>query len=427
MNQGRTPRWIASLAIMGAGAIVGIFAGINAAGLLILLICAVLIAVQGMTEAEQETNPAAPPIPRTASTDLLDNDSFTRILDGLADPMIVVDQRRVALANRAALRLLGNHIVGEDIRLAIRHPAAAERLSGTDPVTTPLTLDIVGLGARDQRWSMQIVPIDADSGAQRLLVHMLDQTSRYAAERARVDFVANASHELRTPLAAILGFIETLADPDVGADLETRTRFLGIVDGEARRMQQLVDDLMSLSRIEADKHRLPAETIDIGALAKQVAADARQSLGKRGQDIACDVAPGLGPIQGDTAQLSQLLHNLVNNSAKYGRAGTPIGLSIVANSLEMLRITVSDEGEGISPDHLPRLTERFYRVDSGRSRAVGGTGLGLAIVKHIVERHRGRLDISSVVGKGTTVSVLLPTTPSASSRDGANPDTTLVS
>ena len=187
-------------------------------------------------------------------------------------------------------------------------------------------------------------------------------------------------------------------------------------------MQHLVDDLMSLSRIEADKHRLPADRIDIGALAQQVVADARQSLGKRGQDIICDIAAKLEPIQGDTAQLSQLLHNLVNNSAKYGRPGTPIRLSIAASPPHMLRIEVSDEGEGIAPDHLPRLTERFYRVDSGRSRAVGGTGLGLAIVKHIVERHRGRLDISSVVGKGTTVSVLLPTMPAAVPADGSAPE-----
>ena len=227
----------------------------------------------------------------------------------------------------------------------------------------------------------------------------------------RVDFVANASHELRTPLAGILGFIETLADPELGKDVETRKRFLKIMDGEARRMQRLIDDLISLSRIEAEKYRLPEAAVDLSELTAEVVGVFRTSNGDRGREVEMEITPGLPAIQGDRAQLSQLIHNLVGNSVKYGRPGTPIHVTLGEGPSGMVRLSVADEGEGIGPDHLPRLTERFYRVDSGRSRAMGGTGLGLAIVKHIVERHRGRLDISSVLGKGTNVSILLPGAP----------------
>jgi two-component system, OmpR family, phosphate regulon sensor histidine kinase PhoR len=245
----------------------------------------------------------------------------------------------------------------------------------------------------------------------RRLVHLVDHSGTYAAERMRVDFVANASHELRTPLAGILGFIETLADPELGKDVETRKRFLKIMDGEARRMQRLIDDLISLSRIEAEKYRLPEAAVDLSELTAEVVGVFRTSNGDRGREVEMEITPGLPAIQGDRAQLSQLIHNLVGNSVKYGRPGTPIHVTLGEGPSGMVRLSVADEGEGIGPDHLPRLTERFYRVDSGRSRAMGGTGLGLAIVKHIVERHRGRLDISSVLGKGTNVSILLPGAP----------------
>jgi two-component system phosphate regulon sensor histidine kinase PhoR len=271
-------------------------------------------------------------------------------------------------------------------------------------------IELVGLGTREQRWQMRIASVGA-VGDMRRLVHLVDHSGTYAAERMRVDFVANASHELRTPLAGILGFIETLADPELGKDVETRKRFLKIMDGEARRMQRLIDDLISLSRIEAEKYRLPEAAVDLSELTAEVVGVFRTSNGDRGREVEMEITPGLPAIQGDRAQLSQLIHNLVGNSVKYGRPGTPIHVTLGEGPSGMVRLSVADEGEGIGPDHLPRLTERFYRVDSGRSRAMGGTGLGLAIVKHIVERHRGRLDISSVLGKGTNVSILLPGAP----------------
>jgi two-component system phosphate regulon sensor histidine kinase PhoR len=236
-----------------------------------------------------------------------------------------------------------------------------------------------------------------------------------ASERARTDFVANASHELRTPIAAIIGFVETLSDRAAGDDAATRERFLGIMGTEARRMQQLVDDLISLSRIEADRYAPPDGTVDLAAMADNVARQITATGGAASGQILVEAdAPGVQAVA-DAAQIEQVLYNLVGNALKYGRAGAPVRVG-VADDNGMIRLTVVDQGEGIPARHLLRLTERFYRVDPGRSRARGGTGLGLAIVKNIVERHRGTLDFASVQGVGTTVTVRLPkASPSSSS------------
>lgn len=327
---------------------------------------------------------------------------LTEALDAIVEPVLLIDEGRVILANRAARTLLGAHIVGEDARIAIRHPAAAERLLAAGPVEPEQPISLVGLGSLDHRWDMRVADV---TNGQRV-VHLIDQTAHDAAERMRVDFVANASHELRTPLASILGFIETLGD-EAGDDPEIRARFLKVMFDEARRMQRLVEDLISLSRIEADKYRQPAQPTDLAELVEDVWEEFLDSGAPRAKDIACDLGEDLAPVAGDRAQLSQMLHNLIGNAMKYGRVDTPIRVTLGRDG-DMLRLSVADRGEGIAAGHIPRLTERFYRVDSGRSRSIGGTGLGLAIVKHIVERHRGRLDIASEVGVGTTVTVRLP-------------------
>jgi two-component system phosphate regulon sensor histidine kinase PhoR len=341
---------------------------------------------------------------QVAPADVLTDPQVQRLLDAVPDPMLIVERGRVLLANQPVQALLGREVVGEDIRLAIRHPAAAEHLARPAAAGGPVRIDLLGLGGADQSWQLCVSPLDG----RRQVALLLDQSGRQAAEKMRVDFVANASHELRTPLAGILGFIETLADPTAGADAGTRGRFLTIMEGEARRMQRLVDDLMSLSRIEAEKYRAPDQPVDLPSLAEEVAGVIRNDPGGRGADLVLHVPRDLPPVRGDRAQLSQLLHNLIGNACKYGRAGTPVTVTMAAPLAEMVQIRVDDEGEGIAAEHLPRLTERFYRVDSGRSRAMGGTGLGLAIVKHIVERHRGRLSLSSKLGVGTSVTVDLP-------------------
>ena len=348
---------------------------------------------------EREVTTEAPPLPPAGPS----YPSAADLLAAVPEPLLLVRDRRVLLANPAALELLGSHIEGVDVRLALRHPAAADRLTGDAPPGSTST-ELVGLGHGDSRWEMTVNQL-ADGSR---LVRLTDRSEAHATEKMRGDFVANASHELRTPLATLLGFLETLQDEKAASDPKTRSRFIAIMYDEARRMHRLVDDLISLSRIEAERFAAPRDTVALLPLIDEI----RRSCGRMAEDkgSAIVLANGLEEpsVQGDRAQLAQLLQNLVVNALKYGREGTPVTIGIEQAGSDMLRLSVADEGEGIAPEHLPRLTERFYRVDAGRSRAVGGTGLGLAIVKHIVGRHRGRLDISSEPGVGTRVDVWLP-------------------
>jgi len=341
------------------------------------------------------------PVPASSSPALPE---IQEVIEAIVEPVLIVADGRVTNANSVALGLLGKHIVGEDVRVAIRHPGAAERLANPMSGVPQGPINLVGLGTLDQHWEMHV---GRAAGGQRI-VQLVDQTGNYAAERMRVDFVANASHELRTPLASILGYIETLGDEKAGADGHVRARFLKIMFDEARRMQRLVEDLISLSRIEAEKYRLPDRAVDLTALIGEVRSELFDAQDVRSNDIIATLEPAVPAVIGDRAQLSQMIHNLIGNAMKYGRPGTPVTVKLWRDPAGMVRISVTDKGDGIAAEHLPRLTERFYRVDPGRSRAAGGTGLGLAIVKHIVERHRGRLDVTSVIGSGTTITVLLP-------------------
>jgi two-component system, OmpR family, phosphate regulon sensor histidine kinase PhoR len=326
-------------------------------------------------------------------------------IDASTDAIMIVDRARVVSANQAARLLLGGNIIGQNVRMAFRHAGAIERLSDPEAQHTGHPIRLTGIGQQSQMWDMRIQSI----GPGQKLVHLADRSGAQAAEKMRVDFVANASHELLTPLAAVKGFIETLGDPAAGDNAETRNRFLGIMAKETDRMQALIRDLMSLSRIEAEKYDPPQTPVDFSHIVTDTVDQLRSSQKERGSDIIIEIEDALPPVIGDAGQLRQLASNILNNSLKYGRTGTPVTLSLVrSRSGAMLNFAVGDQGDGIAPEHLPRLTERFYRVDSGRSRSIGGTGLGLSLVKHIVDRHRGHLEIRSIVGKGTTVSVLLP-------------------
>ncbi len=358
-------------------------------------------------------DPPAAPLPDPASLDrqrkqILDQgrwEAYREMIDPIADPILLVQNARVAAANPAAVKVLGTHILGEDVRIAIRHPAAADRLANPNAIHSGEPILLVGVGSTDQRWELRIHALQ--DGLK--LVQMSDRSSHHAAERMRTDFVANASHELRTPLAAIKGFLETLEDPKAGKDDATRTRFLKIMYNEADRMQRLIEDLMSLSRIEAEKFELPSDEIDLRDLVGEARDFYINSRGKKEKDIQVTLPTNIPRIYGDRAQLAQVVNNLLSNAFKYGKKGAPVRINVAPNRTgTMLYLSISDEGDGIAPEHIPRLTERFYRVDKGRSKSIGGTGLGLAIVKHISERHGGRMEITSEVGKGTTVSVQLP-------------------
>jgi len=323
-------------------------------------------------------------------------------LDALQEPAILVRDGVVRLGNARARRLFGEGLEGGDVRATIPHPGAVERLLGLGSQPAD-EVELVGLGDSRRHWLMRVAPV-GDGG---LFVRFIDRSEAHAAERMRVDFVANASHELRTPLATLVGYAETLREHGPTLDEPTRERFTAIVHDESRRMQRLVEDLISLSRIEAERFSRPRDAVDLLPLVQEARDAARGPKGVPKGEIGIDAPAGLPPVVGERSELLQLLDNLISNALRYGRAGTPVRVSL-GRERDMVHLAVADEGEGIPAEHIPRITERFYRVDASRSRALGGTGLGLSIVKHVVERHRGRLRIESVLGRGTTVHVLLP-------------------
>lgn len=322
------------------------------------------------------------------------------LLDAIEEPALVVRQERVEAANTPARALLGDVIVGRDIRLVLRHPDALDViLPGIGGER-----EIDSLRGRMQPWTIIVRPLP--EGVQ--LVRLVDRSAARAAERMRVDFVANASHELRTPLTNMIGYAETLAEVGPIED-GLRSHFGAVIHGEARRMLRIVEDLMSLSRIEADRFVTPGERLSLDEIAR-ISADNNGLLAHRsGGAIALDLAPA-GPVAGDFGQLLQLADNLVGNALRYGCLASGPSTVTIRTTIEGDRavLRVIDQGEGIAPDHLTRVTERFYRVDAARSRDSGGTGLGLSIVKHIAERHGARLDIRSEVGRGTDVAVAFP-------------------
>ena len=322
------------------------------------------------------------------------------LVDALEEAALIVDGRVVTVANPPARALLGRGIEGRDVRLAIRHPQPLEHiLAGRDG-----DVEVTGIGELGRSWRLSIRRLDDNS----VLVRLVDRSAAVSAERMRVDFVANASHELRTPLSTILGYAETLAEAgDLGADL--RVRFGSTIRDEAQRMLRIIEDLMSLSRIEADRFIAPAENVSIADVVESAVASAGQMRGAAQCEFVVRVADALPMVRGDRAQLEQVLDNLLGNAVRYGCEAAGSKVRVDANSDgSSIRITVTDHGPGIPREHLPRVTERFYRVDAARSRESGGTGLGLAIVKHVVERHRGTLEIRSVLGEGTSVTVTLP-------------------
>ncbi len=316
-------------------------------------------------------------------------------------PILIVEEDRIVAANETAKRIAGNHIVGQDPRVALRHPDAIRLLTSDSHQER---VQIKGLIATRSVWSMKVSQIK-----DRLrLIQLEDLTAQADISRAHTDFVANASHELRTPLSAIIGYIETLADTKSPIDTRTRARFFETMGREARRMHALVEDLMSLSRIEAEKHDAPQQRVDLAAIAKAVVKDVNAVAGKARVELA---VPDEGVIvAGEHAQLDQVLRNLIDNALKYGSVDEVVSVSVEKSSNNRIIMSVRDCGAGVAAEHIPYLTRRFYRTDPGRSRASGGTGLGLAIVKHVVERHKGQLDIESVVGAGTKVTVTLPAT-----------------
>ncbi len=345
-------------------------------------------------------------------------DLIQTIIDAVPDPMLhIAAGGEIGHANGAATALFGEWILGRSHGAALRQPALLSRVEAVlagEPTSEARYERSEQAGVTEYKVRITALTTGGDRPQRSLLLHFTDITHLREAEEIRRDFVANVSHELRTPLTSVLGFIETLRGP-ARDDPAARDRFLGIMEVEARRMNRLVSDLLSLSRVEAEERMRPSEEIDLHALLQGVLAALKPRAEEAGNTLmlAFD-ADRPATVVGDRDQLTQVFLNLTENALKYGGPDKPVRLTLTRGEGRgqlkgpILQVDVTDEGDGIDGLHLPRLTERFYRVDAHRSREMGGTGLGLAIVKHIVNRHRGRLRITSEQGRGSTFSVHLP-------------------
>lgn len=343
-----------------------------------------------------------------------------RFLEALPLPTLLIDRsERIIAANTEALTMLGRGIVGRNFVTVLRQPALLDAIEATLRAATPRVAQFLhndGVQDTNLRVSCRFVEGIGAKTAGAVLVSFEDITHLEQAGQMRRDFVANVSHELRTPLTALMGFIETLRGP-ARDDAKARDRFLDIMEGEANRMNRLVGDLLSLSRVEDYERVRPTEQVVL----TDVLSSTLHSLRPVADEAGVTLEPSFGnvPVRvtGDVDQLKQVFTNLVENAIKYGGTGgrVTVRMSYVTRDPALrgpsARVMVIDYGPGIDPVHLPRLTERFYRVDSHRSRELGGTGLGLAIVKHIINRHRGRLRVESELGQGAVFTVILPCDP----------------
>jgi two-component system phosphate regulon sensor histidine kinase PhoR len=330
------------------------------------------------------------------------------VLDGLPDAALVIDGQGHLVTGNAAAQTIGPVLAGRPLITWNRSPqllAAADKARST---RTQQRCNIRIFAPVERSLDVSITPADlrAHDQSDLLLISLHDLTEQERIVRLRADFVANASHELRTPLAALRGFIETLQGAAKN-DAAAQANFLGIMQEQAERMSRLIDDLLSLSRIEMREHVVPTGQVDLTGLVNE-SIGALRALAERSK-ISINFTPDAQPALaiGDRDELAQVLQNLIQNGIKYGHNGGKIDVS-VRRDRQHIVIEVVDDGIGIAPEHLPRLTERFYRVSAKDSKDRGGTGLGLAIVKHIVNRHRGELRITSTLGKGSTFKVILP-------------------
>ena len=409
---------VAVLTIVPALLAVGALAeGWMAGALVAAVIAAIGGGVAALIVARDARRTATAPV-TTANHPLDAADRLTegqlRLFDNIPDPLLhVAPDRTVLAANRAARSLFGPSLEDRDLAHVMRQPDVLESTEAVLVGGPGREVQIQLAGTAEQHFAVRIEPL-AQAGAL-LLLH--DTTQLAKLERMRADFVANASHEIRTPLASLMGFVETLRGP-AKDDAVARTKFLDIMHDQARRMARLVDDLLSLSRIELKEHTPPTASVDLPLVLAALKTTLDRQAEVRRMPIILDLAAALPKIVGDPDELTQVFQNLIDNALKYGKTGTEV--RVVAGEAAQVppsfpdprrravAVSVTDTGEGIARDHLSRLTERFYRVDVGRSRDLGGTGLGLAIVKHIVSHHRGALVIDSEVGRGSTFTIVLP-------------------
>ncbi|MFL4471197.1 sensor histidine kinase [Tateyamaria armeniaca] len=345
------------------------------------------------------------------------DDILDAVLSAIPLPSLAIDgAERIIAANIEALTLIGQQARGRNYVTMLRQPALLDAIEATLSDGAPRTTRYLSNdGAQDTTFRVSCRAVQGlglgEAGA--VILSFEDITQLEQAGQMRRDFVANVSHELRTPLTALMGFIETLRGP-ARADHAAAARFLDIMQDEAERMNRLVGDLMSLNRVEGDERVRPTETVALNDVLHSTLRTLRQLADDAGVTVETEFPDQPVAMNGDADQLKQVFTNLIENAIKYGGSGGRVTLRLTVSAREPAlrapgaRVQIIDYGPGIDPVHLPRLTERFYRADDHRSRALGGTGLGLAIVKHIINRHRGRLRVESVLGQGATFTVILP-------------------
>jgi two-component system phosphate regulon sensor histidine kinase PhoR len=343
-----------------------------------------------------------------------------RIIETLAVPILVVNRmKHVASANRAARDIVGDNVKDKALSAVIRDPGVLDAVDDIFSGSSGEEVELSIVDAVTRHFLAQLLPIRASDGdGTAVSIALQDLTAARRIDQTRSDFIANVSHELRTPLSALIGFIETLHGP-ARDDAPARERFLVLMREQAERMSRLIGDLMSLSRIELNEHSRPRGRVNVISAAQSIVEVLQIKAKEKSVALRLDMPDRPAVVVGDDDEIMQVFQNLVDNAIKYSGEGSTVNLAVKhvpsSNGDEDVAIIVRDEGYGIEAEHLPRLTERFYRVDAARSRALGGTGLGLAIVKHIVNRHGGRLEIESTPGEGSTFSVTLPGIPSRTS------------
>jgi two-component system phosphate regulon sensor histidine kinase PhoR len=380
------------------------------AGFAVIAIAAVL-RMAGMREPMDSASAQPPPALMPG------NRVIETVIAGIPDPVVALDNEgRVLALNAPAANMAPALRRGDPASIALRMPELVQAIRSANTTGEPQRIEFSERVPVDRWYEAVVAPIGhghmpPTRSREFLLVTFRDLTPLRQVEEMRADFVANASHELRTPLAALSGFIDTLQGP-ARDDPAARKRFLPIMQAQATRMARLIDDLLSLSRIELNAHRRPDTRLDVVPLVRQV-ADGLQTLA-RDRDVSIRIDAPAQPqlVLGDRDELIRVFENLIENALKYGAAGKRVEIDVAPIDLpeggRELRVAVRDHGPGIAPEHLPRLTERFYRVDVTESREQGGTGLGLALVKHILNRHRGRLAIASTPGAGATFTAHIP-------------------
>jgi len=342
--------------------------------------------------------------------DLIRSPFAVQLIAAMPDAALIVGaDGRVAVANEPAMNVLSVLKLGDPLVLALRAPDVVDAYRRVMASGESETVQWVERVPVERLFEVCVAPLSTRGEVEAVLVTLRDLTEIRRVERLRVDFIANASHELRTPLASLLGFIETLQG-SARDDAKARDRFLAIMRDQGRRMARLIEDLLSLSRIEQKQHVRPETVVDLAQTVRSVV----DSLSAMAEELGAEIrfsAPEPILVKGDRDELLRVAENLIENAIKYGvRPDADAGLVevAVATTEKEATLTVRDYGHGVAPEHLPRLTERFYRVDATQSRARNGTGLGLAIVKHILTRHRGKLSITSRINHGSTFVASVP-------------------